>query len=67
MIKRKGQLYWDDKITTLSNDDFSLMLDEKTNTIRYNSALSFFSSLREKIEPSLLNDFQWLKMEYTVP
>ena len=67
MIKRKGQLYWDDKITTLSNDDFSLMLDEKTNTIRYNSALSFFSSLREKIEPSLLKDFQWLKMEYTVP
>lgn len=67
MIRRKGQLYWDDAIVTLNDDMFSPMLEEEKNSKRYYNALAHFSSLRSSIEPSLLKDFQWIKMEYTVP
>lgn len=67
MIRQKGQLYWDDNDVDLNDKMFSYMLDDKLNSPRYHNALSFFSSLRSEIEPSLLSDFQWIKMEYTVP
>lgn len=67
MIKQRGQLYWDDRKTILSDEMFSYMLDENTNTVRYYNALNHFSEVRNFIDPSLLPDFQWIKMEYTVP
>lgn len=67
MIRRKGQLYWDDGEVTLTDDMFTPMLDEEKNGRRYYNAVAHFSALRSSIEPSVLKDFQWIKMEYTVP
>ena len=66
MIKQKGQLYWDDETVTLSDDVFSLMLSDKTES-KYKKAFDFFSSLRECINLDIISDFKWLKTQYTVP
>ena len=67
MIKQKGQLYWDDTVTTLTPSAFKEMLEEEKNGRRYYAAVAHFSALRTQIAPEDLKDFQWLKMEYTVP
>ncbi len=66
MIKRKGQLYWDDNKTILTEKMFSEMLNEKNDKL-YQNALSYFASIRQFISPEDVSDFQWIKMEYTVP
>ena len=67
MITRKGQLYWDDEEVTLTEKMFAPMLDEEKNGKRYYNAIAHFSALRSQIDPEILKDFQWIKMEYTVP
>lgn len=67
MIRHKGQLYWDDEEVTLTDEMFKPMLDEEKNGMRYYNAVAHFSALRTLIEPSILKEFQWIKMEYTVP
>ena len=67
MITRKGQLYWDDEEVTLTHGMFAPMLDEEKNGKRYYNAVAHFSALRSLIAPDVLKDFQWIKMEYTVP
>lgn len=67
MIRRKGQLYWEDEEVKLTDDMFAPMLDEDKNGRRYYNAAAHFSALRSLIAPSVLKDFQWIKMEYTVP
>ena len=46
MIKQKGQLYWDDTVTTLTPSAFSQMLEEEKNGRRYYAAVAHFSALR---------------------
>ncbi len=67
MIRHKGQLYWNDEETLLTEKMLDEMLDEKTNAIRYSRALDYYSIIPSVIDRGTLNDYQWLKMEYTVP
>lgn len=66
MIKRKGQLYWNVEKTVLTEKMFSEMLSDKNEKL-YQNALSYFASIRPLISPEDASDFQWIKMEYTVP
>lgn len=66
MIRRKGQLYWDDGKTTLTEEMLKEMLSDK-NEVLYRNAVSYFSSIRTLISGEIISDFQWIKMEYTVP
>lgn len=68
MIKQLGQLYWDDNKTSLTKDEISKMLNEDYFVPKYEIAINHFHSisaiLTNNCKPS---NFQWLKVEYTVP
>lgn len=68
MIKQLGQLYWDDFIVNLTKDEISSMLNEDYFAPKYEIAINHFHSLTNRLtnncQPS---DFQWLKLEYTIP
>ncbi len=66
MIKRKGQLYWYDDKSNLSEKHIEYMINEGREKL-YNKALDYISSLKNVLPPLVLKDFMWVKTEYTVP
>ena len=66
MIKQKGQLYWNEDEIKLNEDIFSLMLNEKTESM-YSKAFEFFSSLGNSMPLEIMSDLKWIKTQYSVP
>lgn len=67
MIKQLGQLYWDDSIVNLTKDEISSMVNEDYFAPKYEIAINHFHSLTDRLNNCVPSDFQWLKLEYTVP
>lgn len=66
MIRQKGQLYWDDDKTDITEERLSHMINVDYEKI-YDNAMNYFSNVKDTIPPFERKDFYWVKSEYTVP
>lgn len=68
MINQLGQLYWDDSAISLTKDEISSMVNEDYFAPKYDIAINHLYSVSDRLSNYCnQSDFQWLKLEYTVP